>query len=78
MKRKFLVTTPETTKQVMGVDTEAAVDNTTLTAGDRTMQLNTPATKEQATKDRNLSYRYKPWFTCCRLSQSNKIQLSYS
>ena len=39
------------------VDSVVAVDDTTLTAGDAATQLNTPATKEQATNDRNLGYR---------------------
>ena len=79
MTRKgvFQATTLETTKPVMGVDSEVVVDNTILTTGDTITQPRAQATKEQTSKDRNRC-RYTPWFTCCRLSQNNKKLSSYS
>ena len=76
-KGAFQATTPETTKPAMGVDSEAVVDDTILATWDTITLPRAQAPKEQTFKDRNRC-RYKPWFTCCRLSQSNKKLSSYS
>jgi len=68
-KGSFPDTTLEAIKPVAGVDTEAAMDDTSHTAGDSVSRPRVQATKLQATKDRNR--RCDAWHSCFKLSKSN-------
>jgi len=68
-KGSFLDTTLETIKPVAGVDTEAAVDDISHTAGDSVSRPRAQAAQLQATTDGN--HRCDTLHSCCKLSKSN-------